>query len=57
MSTLPLVLRDATILQATQVMTQQGYRETHTPPGSHALHPSTPQQRSHHLELSISHGT
>lgn len=38
MSMLSLVLRDATIPQAIQVMTQQGYRETLTPPDSHTLH-------------------
>lgn len=51
-----LVLMDSMIPQATQVVTQQGYRETHTPPGSRTLHLSTPQQRSrlpHHLVLSI----
>ena len=56
MSMLSLVLTDATVPQATQVMTQQGYRETHTPPGSHAPHLSTPQLWSHlphHLVLSI----
>lgn len=47
MSMLSLVLRGATIPQAIQVMTQQGYRETLTPPGSHALHLSTPQQWLH----------